>query len=105
MISPDLVARSMSCVTEREGPPRLRTGVSRRRRAPISSSFTDAITAIGRAWTRGHRSHPETSLPVLAAGQKPYAILLCQGPVFRPFSCDVPTFGLHHTLAAKLIQL
>src|ERR1039457_3630538 len=92
MISPDLVARSMSCVTEREGPPRLRTGGSRRRRAPISSSFTDAITAIGRAWTRGHRSHPETPLPVLAAGQKPDAILLCQRSVFRPFSCDVLTW-------------
>ena len=94
MISRELVARSMSYVTKRERPPRLRTWVGRRRRqAPISSSsFTDAITAIGRAWTRGHRSHPETPLPVLAAGQKPDAILLCQRSVFRPFSCDVLTW-------------
>lgn len=59
MIPRDLVARSMSYVTKRERPPSAADlGSADGGQAPISSSFTDAITAIGRAWTCGHRSHP-----------------------------------------------
>ena len=63
MISPDLVARSMSCVTEREGPPRLRTGVSRRRLPPTtppgSASAHGVTSASARSGGKSAACQPE----------------------------------------------
>src|ERR1039457_7707653 len=49
-----------------------------------------------RWWKRGRRDRHATFLPVSVPGQKPYVILPCQMPVWRPFRSVTQEIGRAH---------